>query len=174
GGSGGGGTVRGGGRGGGVCLGGCCFALRGGVVSGGTGAGSWGVAFCAGAANGVASGGATSCAEPPITFDPSFCSVECPCSEAQGGCEFSEQCETDLSCVFDKGEQFGLSSGAALCLPLHCADGVFQPERGEEALDCGGACGLCFDCVDEDGDGAYVGCANYLNVPGPDCDDADP
>ncbi len=66
------------------------------------------------------------------------------CGGGEGHCEGTEECRNGLVCETGLGPNFGLGNQIALCVPLHCTDGV--QNEGESDIDCGGSCGRCVGC----------------------------
>ncbi len=62
------------------------------------------------------------------------------CLAGEGDCE-QGQCADGLVCGSDNGPRFGFSSSTDACVDPRCLNGQLDP--GEDAVDCGGACGAC-------------------------------
>jgi hypothetical protein len=59
------------------------------------------------------------------------------CNLGEGDCDTDVECATGLSCVRNKGPQFGFLGD--VCAPAHCGNKV--KDGNETQIDCGGSCG---------------------------------
>jgi hypothetical protein len=75
------------------------------------------------------------------------CSTTEPCTLGQGHCQNDGQCASGLKCGRGLGPRFKFGRTINVCVPPHCTDQV--QNSMETGVDCGGECGLCFECPPE-------------------------
>lgn len=81
------------------------------------------------------------------------------CGVGEGPCAQDSDCESGLECHSERGPWYGRGHKVPVCEPAGCNDGELNGD--EVGIDCGGSCGLCFECLDET---TYGGTADYCSL----------
>ena len=79
------------------------------------------------------------CGSQPPNGSVGHCTARCVCAAGDGDCNSDLECALGLVCGTDNGLNFGFSANTDVCVTASCNNGVL--DAGEEAIDCGGACG---------------------------------
>lgn len=102
--------------------------------------------------------------------DVDYCDAFCACENGQGDCDLDSECASGLVCGTDNGPQFDMPEGHDACVPAHCTNGIKDSGDGETGPDCGGPCGVCTNCDDDNpctvDEATPEGC---INTPIPGC-----